>query len=92
LARELQKEATCSGWKLRSPSRTRPGRRASFWKLENVKITKKGSGSYFYGMATWRESSKTRNVQQGSCGKMNAEEALQKSLQEKARALGIRAN
>jgi hypothetical protein len=60
------------------------------WTLEKVKSTKKGSRSYHYWMATWREGGKTRNVHLGSCAKMDAQAALQKARQEKAEALGIK--
>ena len=43
------------------------------WTLEKVKSTKKGSRSYHYWMATWREGGKTRNVHLGSYAKMDAE-------------------
>jgi hypothetical protein len=60
------------------------------WTLEKVKSTKKGSRSYHYWMATWREGGKTRNVHLGSNAKMDAEAALQKARKEKARALAIK--
>ena len=59
------------------------------WQMEKVKTTKKGSRSYRYWMATWREGGKTRNVHIGSCGKMDAEAARQKAKAMKAAALGI---
>jgi hypothetical protein len=37
------------------------------WQMEKVKNTKKGTKSYFYWMATWREGDKVRNVHLGSC-------------------------
>jgi hypothetical protein len=60
------------------------------WALEKVKNTKKGSRSYHYWMATWREGGKTRNVHLGCCAKMDAQTALQKARQEKAKALAIK--
>jgi hypothetical protein len=60
------------------------------WDMEKVKTTKKGSRSYRYWMATWREGNKTRNVHLGSCGKMDAQAALQKARAMKAEALGIK--
>ena len=89
VARELQKEsdqleAEAEG--LKEQARLED---LSIWKLEKVKSTKKGSRSYHYWMATWREGSRTRNVHLGSCARMDAEAALQKARQEKARALGI---
>jgi hypothetical protein len=62
----------------------------SIWTMEKVKSTKKGSRTYYYWMATWREGSRTRNVHLGSCAKMNAEAALQKAKAIKAEALGIK--
>ena len=43
--------------------------------------------SYHYWMANWRESGKVRNVHMGSCGKKDAEAALQKARKVKADAL-----
>jgi len=60
------------------------------WALEKVKSTKKGSRSYHYWMATWREGGKTRNVHLGSCAKMDAQVALQKARAIKAKALAIK--
>ena len=60
------------------------------WTLEKVKSTKKGSRTYHYWMATWRECGRTRNVHLGSCAKMDAESALQKARSMKAEALGIK--
>jgi len=50
---------------------------------------KKGSRTYYYWMATWREGSRTRNVHLGSCVRMDADAALQKAKAMKAEALGI---
>jgi len=58
--------------------------------MENVKESKKGCKTYCYWMATWREGRKTRNVHLGSCGKMDAEVAMQKARKMKAEALGIK--
>jgi hypothetical protein len=57
------------------------------WVMEKVKITKKGSRSYRYWMANWREDGKVRNVHLGSCGKMDEETARQKARELKAVAL-----
>jgi hypothetical protein len=38
-----------------------------------VKESKKGSKTYTYWMASWREGDKTRNVHLGSTRKMKAE-------------------
>ena len=51
---------------------------------------KKGSRTYYYWMATWREGSRTRNVHLGSCARMDADAALQKAKAMKAEALGIK--
>jgi hypothetical protein len=59
------------------------------WQMEKVKTTKKGSRSYWYWMANWREGGKVRNVHLGSCGKMDAEAALQKARAVKREALGL---
>ena len=61
----------------------------TLWQMEKTKSTKKGSQSYFYWMASWREGSKVRNVHLGSCKKVDHEAALQKAKAMKAAALGI---
>jgi hypothetical protein len=60
------------------------------WEMKKVKQGRKGSKTYTYWMATWREGSKTRNVHLGSARKMDAEEARQKAREKKAEALGYR--
>lgn len=60
------------------------------WVMEKVKTTKKGSRSYRYWMANWREDGKVRNVHLGSCGKMDEETARQKARAIKAEALAIK--
>jgi hypothetical protein len=60
------------------------------WQMEKVKTTKKGSRSYRYWIATWREGGKTRNVHLGSCGKLDEETARQKARELKAAALAIK--
>ncbi len=60
------------------------------WVMEKTKTARKGSRSYRYWMATWRENGKTRNVHLGSARKLDAEEALQKARVMKAMALGIK--
>ncbi len=62
----------------------------SIWTMEKVKSTRKGSRSYHYWMATWREGSHTRNVHLGSRARMDADAALQKAKAMKAEALGIK--
>jgi hypothetical protein len=61
------------------------------WQMEKVKQTCKGSKTYSYWMASWREGGKTRNVHLGSCKKMDAAEARRKARAMKAEALGMRA-
>ena len=60
------------------------------WVMEKVKTTKKGSRTYGYWMASWREGSKVRNVHLGSCMKISREKATEKARMMKAEALGIR--
>jgi hypothetical protein len=60
------------------------------WVMEKVKPTKKGSQTYHYWMANWREGGKVRNVHLGSCGKMDEETARQKARAIKAEALAIK--
>jgi hypothetical protein len=55
---------------------------------EKIKTTKKGSKSYTYWMASWREGGKVHNVHLGSCRKISEEEALQKAREMKAAWLG----
>ena len=57
------------------------------WQMEKTKTTKKGSQSYLYWMANWREGGKVRNVHLGSCKKLDTEAALQKARKVKADAL-----
>jgi hypothetical protein len=61
------------------------------WEMEKVTESKKGSKTYTYWMASWREGDKTRNVHLGSTRKMDAESARQKARKMKAEALGMRA-
>jgi hypothetical protein len=60
------------------------------WRMEKVKTTKKGSRSYGYWMASWREGEKVRNIHIGSCAKLDEETALQKAREIKAEALRLR--
>ena len=62
------------------------------WQMEKTKSTKKGSQSYFYWMASWREGGKVRHVHLGSCRKVDRETALQKARKVKADALGLSEN
>jgi len=64
----------------------------TLWQMEKIKITKKGSQSYFYWIASWREGDKVRHVHLGSCKKVDHETALQKARKLKAEALGISEN
>lgn len=59
------------------------------WQMEKTKSTKKGSQSYFYWMASWREGGKVRHTHLGSCRKVDHETALQKARKLKAEALGL---
>ena len=61
----------------------------TLWQMEKVKTTKKGSKTYLYWIASWREGGKVRNVHLGSCKKVDHEAALQKARKMKAEALGI---
>jgi len=56
----------------------------TLWQMEKAKTTKKGSKTYLYWMASWREGGKVRNVHLGSCRKMGHETALQKARKMKA--------
>jgi Co/Zn/Cd efflux system component len=61
------------------------------WQMEKEKTTKKGSKTYLYWMASWREGDKVRNVHLGSCRKVDHKTALQKTRKLKAEALEIKA-
>ena len=61
----------------------------SVWVMEKAKTTKKGSKTYGYWMASWRESDRVRNVHLGSCAKMAQDVAMQKARKMKAEVLGI---
>ena len=58
--------------------------------MEKEKHTKKGSKTYTYWIASWREGNKVRNVHLGSSRKIDAEAARQKAQKIKADALGLR--
>ena len=60
------------------------------WQMEKVKQSRKGSKTYTYWMASWREGGKTRNVHLGSARKMDGEAARRKARERKAEALGMR--
>ena len=60
------------------------------WQMDKVKTTKKGSKTYGYWMASWREGDRVRNVHLGSCSKLDEETALQKARAMKAKALGVK--
>ncbi len=62
----------------------------TLWQMEKTKSTKKGSRSYLYWVASWREGGKVRNVYLGSCRKMDHETALQKARKLKSEALAIK--
>ena len=59
------------------------------WQMEKVKQSRKGSRTYSYWMASWREDGKTRNVHLGSSRKMDGEAASQKARAMKAEGLGM---
>jgi len=59
----------------------------TLWQMEKTKSTKKGSQSYFYWMASWREGGKLRHTHLGSCKKVDHETALQKARKMKRKAL-----
>ncbi|MDI9417800.1 MAG: hypothetical protein QM438_08630, partial [Euryarchaeota archaeon] len=54
------------------------------WQMEKSKTTKKGTQTYLYWMASWREAGKVRHVHLGSCRKVDREIALQKARKMKA--------
>ena len=60
------------------------------WEMEKEKRTKKGTKTYTYWMASWREGDAVRNVHLGSSRKIDAEAARQKAQKIKAEAFGLR--
>ena len=60
------------------------------WQMKKVKQSRKGSKTYTYWMASWREGGKTRNVHLGSARKMDGEAARRKAREMKAEALGMK--
>jgi predicted acyl esterase len=59
------------------------------WDMKKVNQSRKGSKTYMYWMASWREGDRTRNVHLGSARKMDAEAALQKARKMKAEAIHV---
>lgn len=59
------------------------------WEMKKVKESRKGSKTYTYWMASWREGDKTRNVHLESARKMDAQAVRQKARERKAEALGM---
>jgi hypothetical protein len=57
--------------------------------MEKVKQSRKGSKTYSYWMASWREGGRTRNVHLGSARKMDAAETRRKARKMKAEGLGM---
>jgi hypothetical protein len=57
--------------------------------MDKVKESNKGSRTYTYWMASWREGDKTRNFHLGSTRKTDAKAARQKARERKAKALGM---
>ena len=59
------------------------------WDMKKVNQSRKGSKTYMYWMASWREGDRTRNIHLGSARKMDAEAALQKARKMKAEAIHV---
>jgi hypothetical protein len=59
------------------------------WEQKKVKDTKKGTKTYTYFIASWREGRKIRNVYLGSSLKISLEQAQEKARALKRTALGI---
>jgi hypothetical protein len=58
-------------------------------KVKKIRKTCKGSMIYAYGMSSWREGGRTRNVHLGSARKLDREAARRKAREMKAEALGL---
>ena len=59
------------------------------WEQRKVKQSKKGTKTYTYFMASWREDGKIRNVYLGSSLKMSLEQAQGRARDLKREALGL---
>ena len=59
------------------------------WEQKKVKDTKKGTKTYTYFMASWREGKRIRSVYLGSSHKMSREQAQEKARALKREALGL---
>ena len=59
------------------------------YQINKDKETKKGTRTYTYWMASWREGNNVRNVHLGSSRKMDAESAKQKAKKLKSEELGL---
>ena len=59
------------------------------WEMKKVKQSRKGSRTYRYWMASWREDGKTRNVHLGSCRKMDAEGGHTAGQEDEGRGAGL---
>jgi hypothetical protein len=88
-ARELQKQADQALAESKALKRQARLEDLHVWAMEKVKTTGKGSKTYTYWMATWREGGKTRNAHLGSCAKIDKETALQKARKIKAKAIHV---
>jgi len=58
----------------------------NLWQMEKTRTTKKGTQSYLYWMASWREGGKVKHVHLGSCRKVDHETALQRARKMKREA------
>jgi hypothetical protein len=88
-ARELQKQADQALAESKALKRQARLEDLHVWVMVKVKTTGKGSKTYTYWMATWREGGKTRNAHLGSCAKIDKETALQKARKIKAKAIHV---
>jgi ATP-dependent helicase YprA (DUF1998 family) len=95
VARKLQEEADKAATEANALKARARLEDLHVWIMENTKTTKKGSRTYRYWMANWREDRRmcqwgtVRNVFLGRCDKMDEATALQKARVIKAKALGI---
>jgi hypothetical protein len=77
----------CHRW--RSPRLQAKLEDLTVWDMKKVNHSRKGSKTYTYWMASWREGDRTRNVHLGSTRKIDAEAALQKAKKMKAEAIHV---
>lgn len=88
-ARELQVKADKAQAQAEALKREARLEDLSIWEQKKIKESKKGTKTYSYYMASWREGEKVRNVYLGSSQKLGREQAQEKARAMKREALGL---